>query len=112
MGKNKNKHSGSPAGADTNLIENIDGLSRENNEYESPPFDVKKASHEISTKRLEIAQFALLGVGGLLLLCLFVLWCWPLADRREILSAFISSLFGIATLILGFVAGSSIDNNR
>lgn len=75
-------------------------------------FNAKQASHEVSTERLKIAKYALLGVGILLFFSLIALWWWPLTDKREILSAFISSLFGIATLILGFVAGSSIDNNR
>ena len=76
------------------------------------PFDKERAGHEVSTKRLQIAQMVLAGLGILFLISLGMLYCFPIDpdDKREILVFFISSLFSTLTLIIGFVAGSSIDN--
>ena len=73
-------------------------------------FNKARASHEVSKERLKIAKCTIIGVGFLLLVCLVTLWCIPFPQRSEILETLILSLFNLATLVIGFVAGSSIDN--
>ena len=75
-------------------------------------FDTDEARHQLSTERLKIAKHVIYMVSGLVIVCMFLLWFLPIDQKRELLSAMINSLFSILTLTIGFVAGSSIDNNK
>lgn len=65
-------------------------------------------------QRLDIAKWVMCGIGVLLLFTLIMFWCFVSANKIEdgdvanMLSLVISMLFSTATLVLGFVAGTSI----
>ena len=75
-------------------------------------FDTDEARHQLSTERLKIAKKVICIVSGLVIACMVLLWFLPIDQKRELLSTMINSLFSILTLTIGFVAGSSIDNNK
>ncbi len=75
-------------------------------------FNPDEARHKVSTTRLKIAQWVLIGLGVLIAGAMVLLYFLPIEGKREILASVISSLFSALTLTIGFVAGSSIDNNR
>ncbi len=77
---------------------------------EDPPeFDEKHAKHEVTILRLYIAKCVLVGIGILILISLGLLSNLGGDEMREVLSNVFSSLFSIAALTIGFIAGSSID---
>ena len=75
------------------------------------PFNEKRAKHKVTISRLNIAKYVLLGIGILIFvsLVLLLLLCFGADGKREILSNVFSSLFSVAALTIGFIAGSSID---
>jgi len=86
------------------LQEEADNLDKYANERYK-----EKAKHSISTQRLRIAKVSIYIVGTLLLLCLILLYLLDIEDKHFILQTFTASLFSLLALIIGFVAGSSID---
>ena len=95
-----------------NIGDETPSESGERGRIVEPRFNRARAGHEVSKERLKIARWALVGVGVLLFVSLLTLCCIPSPMRSEILETVILSLFNLATLIIGFVAGSSIDSNR
>ena len=65
----------------------------------------------ITGKRLDIAKLALRFMSLLLFCILGSIVILNLEDKHHIISVFMSSTFSIITLIMGFIAGSSIDKN-
>ncbi len=77
---------------------------------EDPPeFNEKHAKHKVTILRLYIAKCVLVGIGILILISLGLLSNLGEDKMREVLSNVFSSLFSVAALTIGFIAGSSID---
>ncbi len=100
-----------PEKSDSNLItKRIEEKSTSLTKEEPPTyFDAEKAGFEMSGERLKIAKLVLYGLFFLALVCMGLLACLDLDNKREILFSTIIAIFSTATLVIGFVAGSSID---
>lgn len=77
--------------------------------------DLIRSQEKIKQERIDVARKTMWGVGGLLAVVLLMLLGFGSKavvtelNLSHLLALIISGLFSVATLILGFIAGSSID---
>lgn len=90
----------------------LQALTTLGSKVENTPASIKyRNRHEITKIRLNIAKLTLMGAGILLAGCIVVSLWMPWRAEVNVYSIIISSLFGVVTLVLGFIAGSGIDRD-
>ena len=92
----------------SNKLEVLESEASDLTGYTSGSYS-EKSKHTIATKRLNIAYIAIILVITLLAGSLLLLYLLELEDKHFILQTIVYSLFSTLAIIIGFVAGSSID---